>query len=119
MSHHTLTASARRPRGHAQPRPRPTHATPGVDITINYHPGFEVTALAALGRQHTPILRAQIAPGGQKMDVEQIVRGECAPRRLTDALSARSSRPSTTPCSPATVASLPGKGSASPDRHLP
>ena len=39
------------------------------------------------------------------MDVEQIVRGENALLGdFTDALSARSSRPSTTPCSPATVA---------------
>lgn len=38
---------------------------PGVDITINYHPGFEATALAALDAAYADV-RAQITGRAQE-----------------------------------------------------
>ena len=62
MSRHTLTASA-----HADHEDmfNLTHAhlcRPGVDITIDYHPGFEADALAALDAAYADV-RAQISRG--------------------------------------------------------
>jgi len=65
VSRHTLTASA-----HADHEDTlnlglaPHSCHPGVDITINYHPGFEVIALAALDAAHADV-RAQIAREGK------------------------------------------------------
>jgi hypothetical protein len=61
VSRHTLTASALA--DHEDTRnftSTPHSCRPGVDITIDYHPGFEEAALAALDAAYADV-RAQIS----------------------------------------------------------
>ena len=60
MSRHTLTASAHADHEDMSNIASPYYCRPGVDITINYHPGFEVIALAALDAAYRDV-RAQIS----------------------------------------------------------
>jgi len=65
VSRHTLTASAHADHEDMSNIASANHSCrPGVDITINYHPGFEVIALAALDAAHADV-RAQIAREGK------------------------------------------------------
>ncbi len=71
MSRHTLTASAHADHEDTRNLANTHHACrPGVDITIDYHPGFEVTALAALDAAYRDVHalitgRAQISRGSE------------------------------------------------------
>ena len=60
MSRHTLNASAYADHEDMRDMANINHSCrPGVDITINYHPGFEEAALAALDAAYRDV-RAQI-----------------------------------------------------------
>ena len=65
MSRHTLTASAHADHEHTLTLTNTLHSCrPGVDVTIDYHPGFEETALAALDAAYRDV-RAQISRGSE------------------------------------------------------
>ena len=64
MSRHTLTASAHADHEDMRDITSTFHSCrPGVDVTIDYHPGFEEAALAALDAAYRDV-RAQIPQEG-------------------------------------------------------
>jgi len=65
VSRHTLTASAHADHEDTRNLTNTHHSCrPGVDINIDYHPGFEAAGLAALDAAYADV-RAQISRGSE------------------------------------------------------